>query len=326
MPGPETARDDLIDTAAGWLAALDAGSADFAAFSAWRDADPRHAIAFAEVAATWQELDRLRHADAAPAITPAPVPLAEAGTETGAGAVRHDRRQLLRAAAGIAAVAVIGGVAYRGEARGTGTTGIGERRTLTPAPGVALDLNTDSAVEWRDAAPLRLWLTRGEVAIRLTHGRAAELTTPAGRFRLDPGTFNARLRGGGCELAVIAGTLRSDDGGSAGGGARLGPGAVALATAGRLAPRTTGAAELARVTAWQHDTLMLSGESLDYALAEINRYLPGKIVIGDPALSRLRIGGTFATRDPGEFLRALRTSFGVHASRDAQGGVVLTRA
>lgn len=43
-------KADLTDVAADWLAALDAGSADMVAFEAWRDADIRHAIAFAEVA------------------------------------------------------------------------------------------------------------------------------------------------------------------------------------------------------------------------------------------------------------------------------------
>lgn len=67
------------------------------------------------------------------------------------------------------------------------------------------------------------------------------------------------------------------------------------------------------------------GQSLDYALAEMNRHLPNKIVIGDPNLSRLRLGGTSATTNPAEFLEALRTSFGVRATTGANGGIILTR-
>ncbi|WP_443210143.1 FecR/PupR family sigma factor regulator, partial [Sphingobium sp. ba1] len=37
-----------MEEAAGWLAALDAGSVTPQAFEQWRAADPRHAIAFAQ--------------------------------------------------------------------------------------------------------------------------------------------------------------------------------------------------------------------------------------------------------------------------------------
>jgi transmembrane sensor len=104
---------------------------------------------------------------------------------------------------------------------------------------------------------------------------------------------------------------------------RIGAGDVALANAGQLALRD--AVDLGPVTAWQHDAFILNGQSLDYALGEINRYLPEKIVIGHPYLSRLRLGGTFATSNPAEFLQALRASFGVRATTSANGGIILTR-
>lgn len=314
-PKPPQPRADLIAAAAGWLAALDAGSADSAAFEAWRDADVRHAIAFAEVAATWGDLGSLRLIDAG---IP---PLADAAPQPAAIERGSHRRQMLRAAASATAVIVVGGgIAYRGQARDTARTRVGERRMIAAAPGVSITLNTDSCIHWRDGTPVRLWLEEGEAAIRLADGRRTELRTPAGRFLLSGGVFNARLRGGSCELAAVAGTIADDH------GAHVSAGQVALAGAERLGPRSASEADLARVTAWQRDMLMLSGESLDYALAELNRYLPGKIVIGDPALSRLRLGGTFATTDPAEFLRALHASFGIRATVSANGGVVLTRS
>jgi transmembrane sensor len=307
-------RADLTDTAAAWLAALDAGSADVAAFEAWRDADIRHAVAFAEVAGAWRDMDRLRVAQgelqrAAPA-DPLPV-------ETD----RPTRRRLLRGAASFAAVAAVGGgVTYRAYARDMAVTAVGQHEAVVAAPGLALDLNTDSRVYWKDGTPARLWLDRGEVAIGLAADRHLELLTPGGRFRLEPGIVPARLRGAGCELAVLAGGIAD------GAALRMGAGDVALVTAGRVSMPARDAGDLGRITAWRHDTLVLNGESLDYAVAELNRYLPDKIVIGDPALSRLRLGGTFATTDPAEFLHALRSAFGVRATAGGNGGVVLTRA
>lgn len=298
---------DLTDVAAGWLAALDAGSSDMAAFQAWRDADVRNAAAFAEVAGTWRDMDSLRQAQGDIQVN---TPAVEQPT----------RRYVIRAAASIVATALAGGgIAYRAYARDTASTDLGERRTVSVDEGLSVDLNTDSCIHWKTGQPTRLWLERGEVAIRLTAAQKAELRTPGGIFQLMPGIYNARLRDASCELAVVKGSI------SGAGDAQIRQGEIALATAGRIAPRSREEADLDRVTAWQRDTLVLNGESLDYALSEINRYLPSKIVIGDPALSRIRLGGTFATTNPGEFLEALRTSFGIRATPSANGGIILTR-
>jgi transmembrane sensor len=307
---PEQRHADLIDQAAEWLAALDSGSARVSAFEAWRAADPRHAVAFAEVAGSWRDLDALRVSQSD--LPPPPHPDMAKGEP-------RPRRHFLKAAAGAVAVAAMGGgFAFRAYARGKAETAVGERKTVPVAKGVAVDLNTDSCIYWRDATPAALWLERGEVAIRLDAGRALDLRTPGGQFRLAPGAYNARLRGAACELAVVAGSIADAR------GVRATAGEVALATQGML-ERRAEAADLARITAWQNDTLVLNGESLDYALAEINRYQPHKIMIGDPALARLRLGGTFTTRDPAEFLSALRSAFGVRATIGTDGGIVLTR-
>ena len=100
---------DLTDAAAAWLAALDAGSADIAAFEAWRDADIRHAVAFVEVAGTWRDMDALRLANGDMQRGNVAEPIA---------AERPSRRHLLRAAASVAVVVVVGGgFAYRAAAR-----------------------------------------------------------------------------------------------------------------------------------------------------------------------------------------------------------------
>ncbi|MEE4454030.1 FecR family protein [Novosphingobium resinovorum] len=313
--GPDTLAPaaDLTEIAAGWLAALDAGTADRDAFEAWRGADVRHAIAFAEVAQTWQDLNeaRLMPCGSGTVAPPPAFPPIEAR--------KADRRRVLRAAAALGTVAVAGGgFAIRAAARNKADTTIGQRRTVSDNPAFAVDLNTDSSIYWKDGTPLRLWLERGEIAIRLGAAHRLSLMTPGGTFHLIPGIYNARLRGASCELAVLQGQGTLGDGGRI-----FAPGEVALATAGQASLRPRDA-DLSRVTAWQRDTLVLNGESLDYALAEMNRYVERKIVIGDPALSRLRIGGTFSTTDAREFLDALRTSFGVKAMSGADGNIVLT--
>lgn len=55
-------RQQITEQAVGWLIRLDAGTADIEAFEAWRSADPRHASAFAQMAAIWKRTGELRGA------------------------------------------------------------------------------------------------------------------------------------------------------------------------------------------------------------------------------------------------------------------------
>lgn len=313
MPGiteSRGTRSDLMDEAAAWLAALDTGMADRDAFEVWRGGDARRAVAFAQVAATWRDMDVLRIASADAGAGPAIEPRS----------ARPSRRHVMQAAASIAVVtAVGGGVAYRAFARGTAATVVGQRRTVRASEAMTVDLNTDSSIAWKAGDPFRLWLERGEIAIRLVGRTAVELLVEGDRLTLHPGVYNARLRGAACEVAVLAGGVLTATG-------TISAGDVALVTAGRISNRALGEADVAGISAWRHDTLVLTGESLDYAVDEVNRYLVKKIVIGDPALSRLRLGGTFATTSPAEFLRALHASLGIEATTGRGGGIVLTRA
>ena len=54
--------DELKDQASMWLARLDAGNATPEEFEAWRSANPRHGVAFAQVAHVLQQLDRVKPA------------------------------------------------------------------------------------------------------------------------------------------------------------------------------------------------------------------------------------------------------------------------
>jgi transmembrane sensor len=53
-------RKELMHEAAEWYAALDAGVADIDAFERWRDADPRHAVAFARIIGAVSLVDKLK--------------------------------------------------------------------------------------------------------------------------------------------------------------------------------------------------------------------------------------------------------------------------
>ena len=304
-------RDALIAQASEWLARLDAGRADPAEFEAWRDADPRRAAAFAEVAAAWSKLDALRDAPRRP--RPA-----------------MNRRAWL--GGGLALAAGVAGAAYLGRdqlLRARMITGVGERRTLALPDGSSVELNTDTELFWRfDDALRRLWLERGEVALTIAHDavRPFELFTRQGLARLAPGQFNARLRPAGLDLIVLAGRAAVR---TAAGEAQA---AVETATDERQALAVTAAgvavaaapeAEVQNVQAWRRGEIVFEGQRLAEAVDEYNRYLTRKMVIEDPKVGSLRLGGRFLTDNPETFLEALRTTFGLRIIQDGSSRILL---
>lgn len=304
-------RDALIAQASEWLACLDAGRADPAEFEAWRDADPRRAAAFAEVAAAWSKLDALRGAE--PRQRPA-----------------VNRRAWL--GGGMALAAGLAGAAYLGRdqlLRARTVTGVGERRTLALPDGSSLELNTDTEVLWRfDSRRRRLWLQRGEVALTIAQDalRPFELFTQQGLARLASGQFNARLRPAGLDLIVLAGRAAVR---TAAGEARA---AVESATDARqaLAVTATGVAvaaapeaEVQNVQAWRRGEIVFEGQRLSEAIEEYNRYLLRKLVIEDPKVGAMRLGGRFLTDNPETFLEALRTTFGLRIIEDGPSRILL---
>lgn len=297
MEGTQT--PSLTEQAAAWLIALDGGKADITAFEAWRNGDPRNAAAFAQVAAVWTDLSEARAV--------ASIPPPERAAPRAAPVI--SRRHLLQAAS-VVGVVGLGLTGTRLWARSSATTAVGERRTILLHAGTRLDLNTDTAVEWVDsAAGVRVWLTRGEIALDVARG---DVTLATGSLTADlaPGRYNARMQGSASTVLVLAGALRSDalprqaatgQQVTIGGGAR-----AAIATAADETARD-------RAAGWRRGEIVLAGEPLDAVLADYNRYLSRKLAIGDPQLRSLRMGGRFTSNDPNDFLAALNASFGITA-------------
>src|SRR5688572_9330887 len=200
-------RQNRIDAeAASWLAAIDCGTADRATFEKWRSRDPAHALAFIRVSQLDRDLGALRETG---------LSAKPAAPEQGPGQPLGDRRKLLT-------VGAIGLVATSLGALGWATaaaaheaeTGVGERRRIVVAKGIALELNTDSRVKWRDRDGAHdVDLLRGEVMLERDPGSApCRLHCGRSQIELDPGgRMNAKILAHGFNLAVLEGeaSLRS---------------------------------------------------------------------------------------------------------------------
>lgn len=313
-------RQERIDAeAADWHAAIECGTADREAFERWRSSDPAHALAFIRLSQVDAELNALRESG----LGERPLALDETPAPRAVGR----RRLLVLGGMGVAA-AGLGGLGWSvAAAAHTAETAVGERRRIVLAKGLAVELNTDSRIEWRHGDKLYdIRLLRGEVMVERAAGSepcrlrcgGSEIDVAAG------GRINARFARSGVAVAVLKGeaSLRTS-----------GPnGAIRLptlrkATIAEGTPPALSALspiEAGAVTAWQQGQLHFNGESLEQAVAEYNRYLPRPIEIADPAIRQVRLGGRFSATDPTEFCQALKDIYGV-AARVERDRIRLTR-
>lgn len=302
-PSSDDSPESVAVQAAAWLARLDTGLADQVEFERWRSADPRHAVAFAKVAAVWSDLSRAGRALSAPAAPP-----------------RHQisRRRFLEAASVGAIVVLGGGIATRARARQRMVTDVGQQLDRRLADGAIITLNTDTEVQWRERRDgVELWLKRGEVGL-IPAGRPF-LLRAAETARLAPGgRYNARMRGPITDVTVLSGQAISAS------VAAERAHSLTLTATGALT-RPTALPELQAIEAWGRGEVAFENERLSAAVEEYNRYLTRKLVIVDPRLAAVQVGGRFTSTDPSDFLRALSASLGV-TSREAGDEVILTRA
>jgi transmembrane sensor len=95
-----------------------------------------------------------------------------------------------------------------------------------------------------------------------------------------------------------------------------------LSTAGHdyaVVPIT--AQQLSSELAWREGAIIFDGEPLSEAIAEIERYTDARIIVSDPEIAAMRVGGRFRTGDVQEFFDALQTALPV-SIRHTTAGVV----
>ena len=303
MAGKAAALDQ---EAAAWFARLqrdDCPASDRNAFERWLD-EPAHAVAYARVEAAWERADRLK----------------AAGTGVGADHPAAMPSLWTRRAAAVLAVGVGGGARY--------STAVGERRTVKLEDGSAVELNTSTELHARFSEHRRdIQLVSGEALFHVAKDPQRPFVVHAqdAQVRAIGTAFNVRIREKLVEVTVTEGVVSVNEAASpmksarrpvrpvtAGQGAVVGSGAVA-----RL---TLQDEDLQRRIAWRDGLIELRGETLEQAVGEFNRYRTGKLVVADPTLAGVRVGGSFGTGDSERFLAALKEGFHIRAV-EGDGGV-----
>lgn len=206
-------------------------------------------------------------------------------------------------------------------------TEVGGRGQLKFADGTEIELNTDSAVRYRmTTAERTVWLDRGEGFFRVAHDASHPFVLYVGNHRVvDLGTeFLVRRNPGSDEVTLLKGRAQIGSEGANARVALLAPGDEALATPTSIAIVKKSRQELLDELAWQRGMLVFRNTRLADAVREFNRYNQIKLVIADPAIAGMKIGGEFRTNNIDDFLGLAQTVLRLRVQRE-RNDILLSR-
>jgi transmembrane sensor len=316
-----TRAHDINVKAAEWLVQLDIhGSPEtWAALDAWLAANPRHRAAFLRLSVAWRRADALR--SLRPLDSEVDEDLLSSARRRARERSAHGRRLRPRwAVALVSAMAVvivaIGTVTWfaldRANTQDYSTT-VGGLKRFALSDGSVVLLNTDSEVRVRfTASRRRVELRRGEALFTVAHdaSRLFEVVADETTVRAVGTAFAVRLRdAGSLDVLVREGRVN------------INPPSELMVSAGHIATvrghatyiRPVPDDEITRKLAWGDNRLSFRGDTLTEVIGEFNRYNRRRLVISDPSIAGLSIGGSYIATDPDSFVIALEREFHVHA-------------
>lgn len=350
------AGDAIAQAAAGWVARRDRGfSADeHAEFEAWRRADPRHAAELERLARAWQGLDRLGEVSELERMADAVVDRARH---------RRARRRTARVVAFAVTAAAALTVAFLGwETWGSRAAPAGSRfetgnyRVLA-STAERKTLPDGTVAELNGASRIDVAFSETERRVRLVEGEAHFIVAknPLRPFYVTAGpvtvravgtAFNVRLADEAIEILVTEGRVNLESApvhpSASPAPAATAPAAVptpvvaplsegqhaliALASGQPASPATigdVGQKEIDEKLGWQSTRLVFENTPLAEAIEGFNRFNRRQLTLGDPALRRRTLSGTFRADNLEGFLRMIRFTIDVKAEQRTPAETVL---
>lgn len=285
---------------------------EWRAFTRWLESSPERQSAFLRQSATWLAASE---AEPSPAIARA---LAAARKPR---ASRRPRTPWLAAAGAVAAACVALAVVTL-QPR-TVETGFGQTQKLALSDGSIVHLNTETSLTYRTTPwSRRIRLKQGDAFFEVAHDKDRPFTVTASgeRVRAVGTQFSVERLGDGIVVAVAEGAVdveRSD-------GPRAAP-ATRVGAGYRLVRRDGGATSSLgpipayEVASWRNGQLIFDEATVGRIAGEVNRYSTSKLIIEDPAILQMTLGGAFPIGDPDALAMALRDIYGLriaHRGRD----------
>lgn len=342
----------IRDTAARWVVRRDRGFNDdeAAEFARWLQADPRHAAAVACSSAAWGMLERVPASIALPIVNKS---------------VRRTKPHWLPLGALAAAVAIAAlllvnpwGPEQSVRPKPAAPAKINVAADIAPQSmvlrdGTVVRLNVGAEIlEQFDTAKRAVRLVRGEAHFTVTSNPARPFVVHAGEVEVRAvGTaFNVHLQSQAVDVLVTEGKVQVNPPPTAetqmpipsppAGGSSHFLATSPLVVAGQravvtLEPRSSGPrvvvsdvtqADVARVLAWHEPLLRLGGATLAELATEFERKSGKRLLLADPALGSLRVGGRFHSDDVEGFVRVLEENYGIRSERGADGTLTLHKS
>lgn len=205
-------------------------------------------------------------------------------------------------------------------------TQVGEIRRVPLNDGSIVTLNTGSEVKVAMKPSQRtLQLENGEAWFSVAHDKKRPFLVEAGDIRVKAvGTaFSVRRRPGGADVFVTEGVVEIWHVGPDGRRLRLPAGSRAFFSSTDEPDEVHAVTdEIERRLAWRRGEIILSGESLGYAITEFNRYNTSKLVVESRALAEEPLVGSFNIDQPEQFASSAARLFGASVERRNQEIVI----
>lgn len=300
-------REEDEEAAALWAVRLDAGpisATQERELEAWLAADERREGALLRARAALEYLNRGRALSGASYDEDEPR--------------RLNRRGMIGSLVAAGAAACVGVLMLFPRERRIDTE-VGEIRQMPLEDGSVATLNTASklSVQMKERERL-VRLEGGEAWFRVVPDKTRPFVVQAGEVRVQAiGTaFSVRRRDEGTDVLVTEGTVEAWVVGREGDRKIITAGSRGLVEQGVPIAVATAPEEIDRALAWRSGQLSLDGETLDYAVAELNRYNRQKLIVDDPALGRQQLVGYFYTGEPENFAKTVAWMIGAEIIED----------
>ncbi|MES2443946.1 MAG: FecR domain-containing protein [Pseudomonadota bacterium] len=202
------------------------------------------------------------------------------------------------------------------------TTRIGGRKRVPLEDGSRIELNTATVLRAAVTPTNReVWLDQGEAYFEVKHSSTIPFVVHAGpRTVTVLGTkFSVRRDGDKVTVSVVEGRVRVDEVGTGALGKEVAAPSTTTVTTGDIAiaeGRSTlvtarSSERVDNALAWRDGMLSFDQTSLADVATEFNRYNERKLVITNPDVASIRIGGTFQASNVDAFVRLLRDAYGL---------------
>ncbi len=316
MSQPALAGKSIDTQAASWIERRHFGpwtDVEQAEFDGWLAQSIGHRVAYLRLNSSWKRTKRLAALSAAQA-------------KSSATAERKSTRPLLmKVAAGFAVLTLagLGAAHFLLQPRDRiFSTPVGGHETVTFSDGTRVELNTNTVLRVRMTTDQRaVWLERGEAYFEVKHDPVHPFVVMIGNRRVtDLGTkFSVHREKSRMEVAVVQGRVWFDDSDkqTEKDGTLLTPGDVAVATATGLSVTRKSLQAVTAELTWRQGLLVFDKTTLADVAAAFNRYNRAKLVVRDPAVASIQIGGTFQANDVEDFARLAETVLGLHVKHEA---------